>query len=116
MTNKEDILELEYEFIFREPHFFRKHKKDYVTYKVIDTWLKVWHKLTQNLELLYAEWLPRRNRFQWKERYFNEYIVPIAKEQYKRWRLNQIWFAVDVAVETILNGKKIEEDAKDKDS
>ena len=28
----EDILELEYTYIFREPKFFRKNRKDYVTY------------------------------------------------------------------------------------
>lgn len=109
MTDKEDILNIEYEYLFKEPKFFRRNRKDYVTYKVIDTWLKVWHKLTQNLEILYKEWLPKRNRFQSKEKYFTEFIEPIAREQYKRWRLNQIWFLVDVAVEEILNGKKIEE-------
>jgi hypothetical protein len=37
MTDKEDILNIEYEYLFKEPKFFRKNRKDYVTYKVIDT-------------------------------------------------------------------------------
>ena len=110
--NNNDILELEYTYIIKDPHFYRKNKKDYVDYKVIELWLKTWYKFSQNLELLYKEWLPKRNRFQWKEKYFTEYLVPIIRKQYERWRLNMIWFGVDVAVETILNGKKIE-DGKD---
>ena len=110
-----DILELEYTYIIKDPKFFRKNRKDYVTYKVIELWLKTGYIFTQNLELLYNEWLPKRNRFQWKEKYFNEYIVPIIRKQYERWRLNMIGFWVDVAVETILSGKKIE-DAKDSQS
>mgnify|MGYP002624140835 CR=1 FL=1 len=109
MSNK-DILELEYTYIIKDPHFYRKNKKDYVDYKIIELWLKTGYKFSQNLELLYKEWLPKRNRFQWKEKYFEEYLVPIIRKQYERWRLNQIWFWVDVAVETILNGKKIEDD------
>ena len=107
-----EYLELEYTYIIKDPHFFRKHKKDFVTYKIVELWLKVWYIFTQNLEILYNEWLPKRNRFQWKEKYFHEYLVPIIRKQYERWRLNQIWFGVDVAVESILNGKRIE-DAKD---
>jgi hypothetical protein len=107
---EDNVLDIQYEFIFKDPKFFRKHKKDYVSYKVIDTWLKVGHILTQNLEILYSEWLPKRNRFQSKEKYFAEFIEPIAKEQYKRRRLNQIWFLVDVAVENILHGNEIADD------
>lgn len=110
MTNKDDILDIDHVFYFKEPKFFRKNRKDYVSYKVIDSWLKIWHIFTQNLEILYKEWLPKRNRFQWKEKYFREYIEPIAMQQYKRWRLNQIWFLVDVAVESILSDKKIQDD------
>lgn len=105
-----DILELEYTYIIKDPHFYRKHKKDYVDYKIIEIWLKTGYKFSQNLELLYKEWLPKRNRFQWKEKYFNEYLVPIIRKQYERWRMNMIGFWVDVAVETILHGKKLEND------
>lgn len=109
MSNK-DILELEYTYIIKDPHFFRYNRKDYVEYKVIELWLKTWYKFKQNLEILYKEWLPKRNRFQSKDKYFTEYLVPIIRKQYERWRMNMIWFGVDVAVETILNGKKIEDD------
>ena len=105
-----EYLELEYTYIIKDPHFYRKNRKDYVDYKVIELWLKTGYKFSQNLELLYKEWLPKRNRFQWKEKYFNEYLVPIIRKQYERWRLNMIWFWVDVAVETILSGKKLEND------
>lgn len=109
----DDILNLEYSYIIKEPRFYRKHKKDYVDYKIIELWLRTGYKFTQNLEILYKEWLPKRNRFQWKEKYFNEYLTPIIRKQYERWRLNQIWFWVDVAVEMILQSKKIE-DGKEK--
>lgn len=105
----DDILNLEYSYIIKEPRFYRKHKKDYVDYKIIELWLRTGYKFTQNLEILYKEWLPKRNRFQWKEKYFNEYLTPIIRKQYERWRLNQIWFWVDVAVEMILQSKKIED-------
>lgn len=108
MPKEKDYIELEYTYIIKDPHFYRKNKKDYVDYKVIELWLKTGYKFSQNLEILYKEWLPKRNRFQWKEKYFNEYLVPIIRKQYERWRLNMIWFGVDVAVETILHGKKIE--------
>lgn len=110
MTSKEDLLELEYTYIIKDPHFYRKNRKDYVDYKVIELWLKTGYKFSQNLEILYKEWLPKRNRFQSKDKYFTEYLIPIIRKQYERWRLNMIWFGVDVAVETILNGKKIEDD------
>lgn len=99
---KGDILNLEYTYIIKDPRFFRKHKKDYVEYKIIELELRTWHIFTQNLEIFYKEWLPKRNRFQSKEKYFKEYLVPIIRKQYERWRLNAIWFRVDVAVETIL--------------
>lgn len=105
-----EYLELEYEYIIKEPHFYRKNRKDYVDYKIVDISLKRWYKFSQNLEILYKEWLPKRNRFQWKEKYFHEYLVPIVKKQYERWRLNQIWFGVDVAVESILSGNVIDND------
>lgn len=98
----DEYLTLEYTYIIKDPKFFRKNRKDHVTYKVIELWLRTWYIFTQNLEILYKEWLPKRNRFQWKEKYFEEYIVPIIRKQYERWRLNAIWFWVDVAVETIL--------------
>lgn len=110
MQKEKDYIELEYTYIIKDSHFYRKNKKDYVDYKVIELWLKTGYKFSQNLEILYKEWLPKRNRFQWKEKYFNEYLVPIIRKQYERWRLNMIWFGVDVAVETILHGKKIEND------
>lgn len=110
--NKDEILELEYTYIIKDPHFYRKNRKDYVDYKVIELWLKTWYKFSQNLEILYKEWLPKRNRFQGKEKYFTEYLIPIIRKQYERRRLNMIWFGVDVAVETILNGKKIEDDGQ----
>ena len=110
MQKEKDFIELEYTYIIKDPHFYRKHTKDYVDYKIIELWLKTGYKFSQNLELLYNEWLPKRNRFQSKEKYFNEYLVPIIRKQYERWRLNMIWFWVDVAVETILSGKKIEND------
>lgn len=107
-----EYVEIEYEYIIKDPHFYRKHKKDYVDYKVIEFWTKKHKgfKFTQNLEILYNWWLPKRNRFQSKEKYFHEYLVPIIKKQYERWRLNWIWFGVDVAVESILSGNKIEDD------
>lgn len=105
-----EYLELEYEYIIKEPHFYRKNRKDYVDYKIVDIGIKKWYKFSQNLEILYKEWLPKRNRFQGKDKYFHEYLVPIVKQQYERWRLNQIWFGVDVAVESILNGKQMEND------
>lgn len=108
--SKKEYLELEYTYIIKDPKFFRKHTKDYVSYKVIELWLKTGYIFTQNLEILYKEWLPKRNRFQWKEKYFNEYLVPIIRKQYERWRLNMIWFWVDVAVESILSSKKMEYD------
>lgn len=110
-----EYLELEYEYIIKEPHFYRKNRKDYVDYKIVDAGIKKWYKFSQNLEILYKEWLPKRNRFQSKEKYFHEYLVPIVKKQYERWRLNQIWFWVDVAVETILQSKRID-DAKNESS
>lgn len=103
---KNDYLELEYTYIIKDPKFFRKNYKDYVTYKIIELWLKTWYIFTQNLEILYKEWLPKRNRFEWKDKYFNTYLVPIIRKQYERRRLNAIWFWVDVAVEAILNEKK----------
>lgn len=109
---KEDLLELEYTYIIKDPHFYRKNRKDYVDYKVIELWLKTGYKFSQNLEILYKEWLPKRNRFQSKEKYFTEYLIPIIRKQYERWRLNMIGFWVDVAVESILSGKKLEDGVK----
>jgi len=100
--SKKDILKLDYTYIIKDPRFFRKHKKDYVEYRIIELELRTWHIFTQNLEIFYKEWLPKRNRFQSKEKYFQEYLVPIIRKQYERWRLNAIWFRVDVAVESIL--------------
>lgn len=102
MKGKEDYLELNYTYVIKDPVFFRQHKKDYVKYKIIELELRTWYKFTQNLELLYKEWLPKRNRFQSKQKYFDEYLVPIIRKQYERWRLNAIGFWVDVAVEMIL--------------
>lgn len=112
----QEYIELEYEYLIKDPHFYRKNKKDYVDYKIVEYWdRKTWFKFSQNLEVLYKEWLPKRNRFQWKEKYFHEYLVPIIRKQYERWRLNRIWFWVDVAVETILSGKKLEDGVKTQD-
>jgi len=99
---KKDVINLDYTYIIKDPRFFRKHKKDYVEYKVIELEMRTWHIFTQNLEIFYKEWLPKRNRFQWKEKYFQEYLVPIIRKQYERWRLNALWFKVDVAVEMLL--------------
>lgn len=112
MSEKKDYLHLDYTYIIKDPKFFRKNKKDFVTYKVIELELRTWYKFTQNLEILYNEWLPKRNRFQGKEKYFNEYLIPIIRKQYERWRLNAIWFWIDVAVESILSSKPIN-DAKE---
>lgn len=101
MTKKDEI-KLDYTYIIKDPRFFRKHKKDYVEYKIIELEMRTWHIFTQNLEIFYKEWLPKRNRFQGKEKYFQEYLVPIIRKQYERWRLNALWFKVDVAVEMIL--------------
>lgn len=99
---KKDVINLDYTYIIKDPRFFRKHKKDYVEYKVIELEMRTWHIFTQNLEIFYKEWLPKRNRFQWKEKYFQEYLVPIIRKQYERWRLNALGFKVDVAVEMLL--------------
>lgn len=102
MKEKWEYLNLDYTYIIKDPVFFRSHKKDFVKYKIIELELKTWYKFTQNLEILYKEWLPKRNRFQSKQKYFDEYLVPIIRKQYERWRLNAIGFWVDVAVEMIL--------------
>lgn len=102
MKGKEEYLDLNYTYIIKDPVFYRSHKKDYVKYKIIELELRTWYKFQQNLEILYKEWLPKRNRFQSKQKYFDEYLVPIIRKQYERWRLNAIGFWVDVAVEMIL--------------
>lgn len=99
---KEDIVNLDYTYIIKDPRFFRKNRKDYVEYKIIELEMRTWHIFTQNLEIFYKEWLPKRNRFQGKQKYFEEYLVPIIRKQYERRRLNAIGFKVDVAVEMIL--------------
>jgi hypothetical protein len=33
---KKDVINLDYTYIIKDPRFFRKHKKDYVEYKVIE--------------------------------------------------------------------------------
>lgn len=108
MSDQKEYIELEYTYVMQNPKFFRRNRKDYVTYDIIELWLRTGHHFTQNLEILYKEWLPKRNRFQSKEKYFKEYIIPIARKQYERWRMNAIWFWVDVAVEAILQSKPME--------
>lgn len=33
---KEDIVNLDYTYIIKDPRFFRKNRKDYVEYKIIE--------------------------------------------------------------------------------
>ena len=100
-----NYINLTYTYIIKDPKFFRKKKKDFVSFKVIEVELKKGQILTQNLEILYNQWVPRRNRFQSKERYFQEILLPIFRAKYERWRENQIQFMVDVAVEGMKFGK-----------
>ena len=109
---KKEEIKLDYTYIIRLDKFFRKHKKDHVRYRIIELELKTWHIFTQNLEIFYKEWLPKRNRFQSKQKYFDEYLVPIIRKQYERWRLNAIGFRVDVAVEMLLQEWKKKDDEK----
>ena len=94
-----NYINLTYTYIIKDPKFFRKKKKDFVSFKVIEVELKKGQILTQNLEILYKQWVPKRNRFQSKEKYFQEILLPIFRAKYERWRENQIQFMVDVAVE-----------------
>lgn len=100
-----NYINLTYTYIIKDPKFFRKKKKDFVSFKVIEVELKKGQILTQNLEILYTQWVPRRNRFQSKEKYFQEILLPIFRAKYERRRENQIQFMVDVAVEGMKFGK-----------
>jgi len=48
-------INLTYTYIIKDPKFFRKKKKDFVSFKVIEVELKKGQILTQNLEILYNQ-------------------------------------------------------------
>ncbi|PZM87360.1 MAG: hypothetical protein DLD55_01780 [candidate division SR1 bacterium] len=104
VMDKKEYLDLSYTYTIKDPVFFRKKKQDFVSFKVIEVELKKGKILTQNLEILYKQGVPKRNRFMSKERYFQEILLPIFRAKYERWRDNQIRFMVDVAVEGMRMG------------
>lgn len=50
-----NYINLTYTYIIKDPKFFRKKKKDFVSFKVIEVELKKGQILTQNLEILYDQ-------------------------------------------------------------
>jgi hypothetical protein len=50
-----NYINLTYTYIIKDPKFFRKKKKDFVSFKVIEVELKKGQILTQNLEILYTQ-------------------------------------------------------------
>lgn len=94
-----EYIDLTYTYVMKDPKFFRRKKKDFVSFKVLEIELKKWQILTQNLEILYSQWVPKRERYESKENYWKEKLLPIFRAKYERWRDNQIRFMVDVAVE-----------------
>nr|DAS95460.1 MAG TPA: hypothetical protein [Caudoviricetes sp.] len=50
-----NYINLTYTYIIKDPKFFRKKKKDFVSFKVIEVELKKGQILTQNLEILYNQ-------------------------------------------------------------
>ena len=48
-------INLTYTYIIKDPKFFRKKEKDFVSFKVIEVELKKGQILTQNLEILYNQ-------------------------------------------------------------
>lgn len=50
-----EYIDLTYTYVMKDPKFFRRKKKDFVSFKVIEVELKKGQILTQNLEILYNQ-------------------------------------------------------------